>query len=120
MIHLDPATDGSILGRDIREAIAQPLNLEDSFSPAGDLPLPITQHGSRFGEHNFHPDTEIRTGRCAGGVVAGPQRSGEKNPDSQTTEMLAAGPAAALWAWSGDGCFIIQPQSIGTTSKNSL
>jgi len=83
MIDLDPATDGSILGRDIRKAIPEPLNLEDPFAPAGDLPLPIAQHGSRFGEHNFLPDTEIRTGGCAGGLVAGPRRSGEKNPDNQ-------------------------------------
>ncbi len=78
MIYFDPAMDGPILGRDIREAIAQPLNLEDPFAPAGDLLLPVTQHGSRFGEHNLHPDIEIRTGRCAGGLVAGPQRSGAK------------------------------------------
>ena len=105
-----PATDGSILGRDIRKAIPQPLNLENSFSPAGDLPLPIAQHGSRFGEHNFRPDTEIRTGRCRAGCSPARREAEQRMPTTRTTEMLAAEHATALGAWSGDGCFIILPR----------
>ena len=67
VIDLDPAPKCAILGRDIRKAIAEPFDFEDSFSSAGNLPLPIAEHGSRLGQHNFRPDIEIRAAETPAG-----------------------------------------------------
>ncbi len=69
MIDADPAADGPIFGRDIRKAISEPFNLEDSFSPAGNEPLAIAQHRCRFGEHNFRTDIDICTCSRTGGLI---------------------------------------------------